>query len=86
MKWSGGPPSITPPSIKWFGIPSLYNLPAYLAASDVALAKSDANRSTLIRYLSDPDSGIRYWGVSGLMMLKSLDPGSRQGASWLPER
>ena len=54
--------------------PRLYNLPAYLAAADVALAKSDANRETLVGYLSDPDSGLRYWGVSGLLMAYRLDP------------
>ena len=54
--------------------PKLYNLPAYLAAADVALAKSDSNMGALTGYLSDPDSGIRYWGVIGLLLGKSLAP------------
>ena len=53
--------------------PKLYNLPAYLAAADVALAKSDSNLKTLTGYLSDADSGIRYWGVCGLVMEDKLD-------------
>ena len=53
--------------------PKLYNLPAYLAAADVALAKSDSNLKTLSGYLSDADSGIRYWGVCGLVMEDKLD-------------
>ena len=53
--------------------PKLYNLPAYLAAADVALAKNDSNLKTLTGYLSDADSGIRYWGVCGLVMEDKLD-------------
>jgi len=53
--------------------PKLYNLPAYLAAADVALAKSDANLKTLTGYLADLDSGIRYWGACGLLMENKLD-------------
>jgi hypothetical protein len=54
--------------------PKLYNLPAYLAASDLALAKESSNSSTLTRYLGDADSGIRYWGACGLVMETRLDP------------
>ena len=53
--------------------PKLYNLPAYLAAADVALAKNASNLKTLTGYLSDPDSGIRYWGACGLVMENKLD-------------
>ena len=53
--------------------PKLYNLPAYLTAADVALAKSESNLKTLTAYLSDPDSAIRYWGVCGLVMEDKLD-------------
>ena len=53
--------------------PKLYNLPAYLAASDVALAKNNSNLKTLTGYLADADSGIRYWGACGLVMLDKLD-------------
>ena len=53
--------------------PKLYNLPAYLAAADVALAKSHTNFGTLTGYLADADSGIRYWGACGLVMAGQLD-------------
>ena len=53
--------------------PKLYNLSAYLAAADVALAKSRSNLGTLTGYLTDADSGIRYWGASGLVMADQLD-------------
>ena len=48
---------------------SLYNLPAYQQAADIALENSPENISQLMRYLRDSDSGIRYWGATGLMML-----------------
>ncbi len=51
----------------------LYNLPAYLAAADVALAKDDGNLPKLTGYLNDPDSGLRYWGACGLVMADKLD-------------
>jgi hypothetical protein len=53
--------------------PKLYNLPAYLAAADVALTKDSANLAKLTSYLSDADSGLRYWGVCGLVMQEKLD-------------
>ncbi|MEI7851939.1 MAG: sulfatase-like hydrolase/transferase, partial [Kiritimatiellales bacterium] len=53
--------------------PKLYNLPAYLEAADVALAKNDANLPKLTGYLSDPDSGLRYWGTCGMVMAGKLD-------------
>jgi len=58
--------------------PKVYNLPAYLAAADVALAKDEANLKTLTGYLSDADSGIRYWGVCGLLMLDRPDGAALQ--------
>jgi len=54
--------------------PKLYDLPAYLAAADVALSKSESNLKTLTGYLHDPDSGIRYWGACGLVMEDKLAP------------
>lgn len=53
--------------------PKLYNLTAYLAASDVALAKNSANLKALTSYLADSDSGIRYWGACGLLMEDKLN-------------
>ena len=53
--------------------PKLYNLPAYLEASDVALAKNNSNLKTLTGYLADSDSGIRYWGACGMIMQNNLD-------------
>ena len=53
--------------------PKLYNLSAYLAAADAALAKSDSNLNTLTGYLRDPDSGLRYWGACGMVMADKLN-------------
>lgn len=53
--------------------PRLYNLPAYLAAADVALAKADSNLATLTGYLHDRDSGLRYWGAYGMVMDAHVD-------------
>ena len=53
--------------------PKLYNLPAYLAAADVALAKAESNLGQLTGYLKSPDSGIRYWGACGLVLADKLD-------------
>ncbi|MEI7532998.1 MAG: sulfatase-like hydrolase/transferase [Verrucomicrobiae bacterium] len=53
--------------------PKLYNLPAYLEASDVALVKNNSNLKTLTGYLADSDSGIRYWGACGMIMQNNLD-------------
>lgn len=51
----------------------IYNLPAYLTAADVALAKNVANLPKLTNYLSDSDSCLRYWGACGMVMLGKLD-------------
>jgi N-sulfoglucosamine sulfohydrolase len=53
--------------------PKLYDLPAYLDAADLALAKNSANRQRLIGMLADKDSAIRYWGAVGLHMLGKAD-------------
>jgi hypothetical protein len=44
----------------------------------VALAKNEANVKTLTGYLSDADSGVRYWGVCGLVMEDKLDAAARK--------
>jgi hypothetical protein len=51
----------------------LYDLPAYLDAADLALAQDPANRPKLSEFLHRPDSGLRYWGVVGLLMLGQAD-------------
>jgi arylsulfatase A-like enzyme len=53
--------------------PKLYDLPAYLDASDLALAKNPANAPRFIEFLASKDSGIRFWGTVGLLMLGNAD-------------
>lgn len=48
----------------------IYNLPAYLDAADLALVRDAANKPKLQDYLKSEDSGIRYWGVVGYLMLE----------------
>jgi len=52
--------------------PKLYDLPAYLDAADLALAAKQENESRLIEFLKSPDSGLRYWGAVGLLMLGKI--------------
>ena len=49
--------------------PNLYPLEKYLDAADLALARDKANLQQFIRDLSDPDSGLRFWAVTGLLLL-----------------
>lgn len=44
---------------------SLYDLPALLDASDLALEGTLENREALVRLLDAPDAGSRYWGMAG---------------------
>ncbi|MEI6235809.1 MAG: sulfatase [Planctomycetota bacterium] len=53
--------------------PKLYDLPAYLDAADLALAKNPANAPRFIEFLSNKDSGVRYWGAVGFLMLDKAD-------------
>ncbi len=53
--------------------PKRYDLPAYLDAADLALAKNPANTKRLIELLTKTDSGLRYWGIVGLFMLGQPD-------------
>lgn len=58
--------------------PKLYDLPAYLDAADLALAKNPANTGRLIKLLASKDSGLRYWGTVGLIMLGKADANTQQ--------
>jgi arylsulfatase A-like enzyme len=49
--------------------PGLYNLPAYLDAADIALEADSANLPLLKGYLQSADAGLRYWGVTGCLLL-----------------
>lgn len=53
--------------------PKLYDLPAYLDAADLALAKQSSSKPRLLAYLKHEDSALRYWGVVGLLMLGKAD-------------
>lgn len=53
--------------------PALYDLPAYLDASDLALSADPVNRDRFIKLLNAADEGLRYWGIVGLIMLHDLD-------------
>jgi hypothetical protein len=57
--------------------PKLYDLPAYLDAADLALARNPANQPRLIEFLRSPDSGLRCWGAVGLLMLGPADANTR---------
>jgi len=50
---------------------TIYDLPAYLDAADLALARDAAKQDTLINMLGNEDLGIRYWGTVGLFLLDS---------------
>ena len=49
--------------------PEAYDLDAYLEASGLALQRDAKNFTRLKQFLQDKDSGIRYWGVIGLLLL-----------------
>jgi len=49
--------------------PKLYPLESYLDAADMALDRDPDNLPVLIKAMSDPDAGIRYWAVVGLLGL-----------------
>ncbi len=51
----------------------LYDLPAYLDAESLALARDPANGTRLVEFLKHEDSAMRYWGVVGLLILGKLD-------------
>jgi len=47
----------------------LYDLEAYLEASDLALKKNPANLPALLEMLDNKDSGVRYWGMVGCFLI-----------------
>ena len=49
--------------------PDAYDLDAFLEASDLALQRDAKNFAQLNLFLQSKDSGIRYWGVIGLLLL-----------------
>lgn len=49
--------------------PELYPLERYLGAADLALARDPANAQTFAAQLGDNDAGLRYWAVTGLLLL-----------------
>jgi len=49
--------------------PKLYPLESYLDAADRALERDKSNLPALVKAMSDPDCGIRYWAVVGLLLL-----------------
>ncbi len=51
-----------------------YPLERYLDAADLALAADPAHEDKLVLYLNHADSGIRYWGAIGLLMLEQRSP------------
>ena len=48
----------------------LYPLATYLDAADLALTRDPANLSTLIKWMSHEDDGMRWWAVVGLHLLE----------------
>jgi HEAT repeat protein len=51
--------------------PKLYDLPALLDAADLALERNPDNLPQLVQLLESPDSGLRYWGITGCFLLES---------------
>lgn len=46
-----------------------YDLPAYLDASDRALQQDSGNLAALLKLLDRKDSGLRYWGIVGCILI-----------------
>ncbi|MFP4282098.1 MAG: sulfatase, partial [Opitutales bacterium] len=53
--------------------PALYDLPAYLDAADLATAADPRHLPHLLELMNDPDSGLRFWGTTGLLLLSLED-------------
>ncbi len=49
-----------------------YNLPAYLDAADLATSGNSNNIPELLEFMDLEDSGLRYWGVVGVLMVDSV--------------
>jgi len=50
--------------------PGLYPLEKYLDFADMVLTRDADNLTTLVKSMSDPDEGIRYWATCGLFLLE----------------
>ena len=57
--------------------PAVYDLPALLAASDLALAKDPSNLPELHKLLDHADVGMRYWGIVGCFLLNDQQAGQK---------
>jgi arylsulfatase A-like enzyme len=55
--------------------PELYHLPALLSAADLALEENPENLAPLRNLLSNPDCGLRYWGIVGCFLLNDQKAG-----------
>ncbi len=53
-----------------------YDLESYLDASEVALAATEADLPKLLTMLEHSDSGVRYWGIVGVFLLKDAGKGA----------
>lgn len=63
--------------------PKLYDLPALLDAADLALERNPDNLPRLEQLIESPDSGLRYWGITGCFL---LDAQPAQIAALLKDR
>ena len=59
--------------------PKLYPLARYLDAADMALTREKQNLDLFIRDLASDDAGVRFWAVTGLLLLEK-DAASAAGA------
>jgi arylsulfatase A-like enzyme len=67
--------------------PQLYNLEVYLDAADTALAKKTENLPTLIGMMKNKDSALRYWGITGCVILgKKAEQAKDQAEKLLDDR
>ena len=55
--------------------PDQYDLEGYLDASEIALSAVAADLPKLLNMLEHADSGIRYWGMVGVFLLKDASKG-----------
>ncbi|MFL2859334.1 MAG: sulfatase [Pontiellaceae bacterium] len=55
--------------------PSIYPLEKLINSSNLALERKDENKPKLKNLLNNPDSGIRYWGAVGLLILNDHSQG-----------
>jgi arylsulfatase A-like enzyme len=66
--------------------PKLYDLEAYLDAADTALAKKPENLSALIAMMGNRDSALRYWGITGCLVLgKEAEPARKTAEKLLDD-